>query len=215
VLKRIASNLLAFLSLLALVAVCVHWRSSYREKPRVNWVWVPRDGPQGADWRGVYAAPGVIGIVNASYAGPGPRGQAEAAAFHVNWARDRVAEQQAATGPPTDTFWQRRGFTVTREQRQVARNAPSVWSFVFLSPSQQPQRPPLTFETRQFRATVPHGPLAVAAAAIPALWTTGARRRLRRWHRRRAGRCPSCGYDLRASPGRCPECGDGGEGVRG
>ena len=24
---------------------------------------------------------------------------------------------------------------------------------------------------------------------------------------RRRGRCPNCGYDLRASPGRCPECG--------
>ncbi len=31
--------------------------------------------------------------------------------------------------------------------------------------------------------------------------------RFRRDRRLRAGHCPACGYDLRATPGRCPECG--------
>ena len=46
--------------------------------------------------------------------------------------------------------------------------------------------------------------LLIGLVSLPALVV--ARRHSRR-HRRAAGRCPACGYDLRATPQRCPECG--------
>jgi hypothetical protein len=50
---------------------------------------------------------------------------------------------------------------------------------------------------------VPHAPLAAALLVVPCLWCYGVLTR----RRPRPGRCPACGYDLRATPDRCPECG--------
>ena len=51
-------------------------------------------------------------------------------------------------------------------------------------------------------------PLWLAALLFLLLPAVRTHRFVRRRRRRRAGRCPACGYDLRATPGQCPECGE-------
>jgi hypothetical protein len=54
---------------------------------------------------------------------------------------------------------------------------------------------------------VPYWAPFVLLGILPTLGAVGYTRQHRRLSRHRDGRCPACGYDLRATPDRCPECG--------
>jgi hypothetical protein len=88
----------------------------------------------------------------------------------------------------------------------------SSWRYVVRSPEAKPGETPgwrrfeyLRYQSRGFwMLGFPHWLPIALLSILPALWLAELRRRRAR---ARQGRCPTCGYDLRATPDRCPECG--------
>jgi hypothetical protein len=80
----------------------------------------------------------------------------------------------------------------------MAASPPRQWRFLGLGVDRDSGKP------ASWQVNVPYWLLVILAASpvVPRLMASRRRRR-----RESAGLCPTCGYDLRATPGRCPECG--------
>jgi hypothetical protein len=121
--------------------------------------------------------------------------------------RADVARALATEPPPIWTSPEGRPQYVENSRRDVwavpgvVRVRASLYrTGTFLTPSTSRET---CFDTT--RATVPFATLALATGVIPAVGLLRWRRHRRRT-RGRPGVCPTCGYDLRATPERCPEC---------
>jgi hypothetical protein len=115
-------------------------------------------------------------------------------------------------GPLPRSFADARRYGLRRQSEPNDGGDPSgLLDFAYTDRAKVQPLPDPMIEPAAERSRVIRFPVWVPAAALAAL--PGAR--LWRWWQRRGRQgcqshqcCPSCGYDLRATPGRCPECGN-------
>jgi hypothetical protein len=89
----------------------------------------------------------------------------------------------------------------------AARGWLVTWQAGVLRYRRPQTRGPVIAAARYVEMVMPHGLLIAAMLVMPAYALASTHASRRRAARLREKSCPSCGYDLRATPGRCPECG--------
>jgi hypothetical protein len=191
--RRRLFNLAAAVSLVLCIATALLWMRSYFAGDHVTWTRLTANGNDARrSTISLLSGAGGFAISTHDQDYPGivlhphdfPRMQRAARA--QRFIRGSVsppwgyALQSAAAADDAfwrDGFWRRIGFARTQDTAYLAVN-------------------------RTF--FVPAWFLVLAFAALPAWRAMGLWRERRA---RRAGHCPTCGYDCRATPRKCPECG--------
>jgi hypothetical protein len=173
---------MAAVSLTLCGAVCVLWFRSYRSQDWVMW-----RTASGVKWK-ISSVVGTLVIERAIWPIPSD----DAGIWADAWALAADIDRADAVGyRDVDTV---AGFGIGGGEHQTTDPSEVVAhgeSYTMLDV-------PFTVVILPIQAVV------VVTAMMP---TYVAVRYGRRAHRSRAGRCPACGYDLRATPERCPECG--------
>lgn len=126
---------------------------------------------------------------------PGRSGKSERETYHLEM---EIAKVRAGLAP--EWTWTTQGASIAPAQFSPA--TPSLIGRLGFSFTSGRRSDPMR-EDYGYSLSAPHWFIASSAAVLPAAWLVGTLRR----RRPGPGLCPSCGYDLRASPERCPECG--------
>jgi hypothetical protein len=189
--KRRLFNLAAFVSL----AICTAWivlgARSYFVRDTIQW----EDTAEGNQCYRLISTRGdaILHLQSVTFVGPTAPHSFSLLSDHSGWHTLRNPKP-----PQRASFWRRRGFFLNYSHTE--KWVPYVKA---MSGRPDPQIAPYRQIGKEFLFGVPYWFAALLFAIAPAWWAA-------KWRRRRfpkPGVCPSCGYDLRASPVRCPECG--------
>ena len=191
-LLRWAFNFAGAMSAALLVATCVLWARSYFAAEVVCWV-------QGVPRR--YASPPPYEMVSGYWP------EVVALAYGAGINRGQIMLFEMALPVGTDTGFNR----ITGRNGEPLLSHGSKWGFD-LKRGDPADWLPKVRGSGQIgvdldavpRVAVPMWLISVGFGIAPALWL---RSQLSRHRRLLPGICPSCKYDLRATPLRCPECG--------